>query len=496
VASARRNVPVVLALDVGTSSCRAGLYDAGGDRVPGSTARHTYRPETTANGGAVLDADTLFDHVCQAIDAVAAKAGDYEGVAAVAPTTFWHSLMGVDPKGRAVTPVYLWMDSRSRDAARALKQELDEAAIHARTGCMLHWTYWPAKLRWLKRTEPRLFDRVHRWISFGEYLALRVFGEAAESISMASGTGLLDQHTCEWDKDLLDALSVQREQLSPLIPLEKPFAEMRDEFVSRWPTLRRVPWIAAVGDGATSNVGAGCLSRERFALMVGTSGAMRALFQAERFTIPKGLWCYRLDGQRIVLGGALNDGGSLAGWMRRTLKIPALQEVQDDVDSLPPDGHGLTVLPFWGGERSPGWASGARGAIVGLSLHTRPAEILRAALEAIALRFGLLDEILREAVPEGKEVIATGGALYHSPAWVQIIADVLGRPVLASPEPEASSRGVALLALETLGLLPEPLDRLRPTVDRVHEPVPSHNRAYRAAAERQRRLYDLLVAQT
>jgi gluconokinase len=433
--------------------------------------------------------------VCHVVDKVAAKAGKHESLAAVAPTTFWHSLLGVDRDGQAITPVYLWMDSRSRKEAQALKEQLDEAAVHARTGCMLHSTYWPAKLRWLSQTEPRLFARVHRWISFAEYLALRVFGEPAASISMASGTGLLDQHTCEWDEELLDALSVKREQLSPITPLDRQSVEMQAEFADRWPTLRDVPWLAAVGDGATSNVGAGCANRERFALMVGTSGALRVLFGAKRFSIPQGLWCYRLDGRRILLGGALNDGGSLVGWLRRTLKLPPLKKLDEEVTSVAPGGHGLTVLPFWAGERSPGWTAGARGAIVGLRLNTRPAEILRAALEAIAFRFRLLDETLREAVPEGKEVIATGGALYHSPAWVQIIADVLGRPVLASAEPEASSRGAALVALETLGLLDEPLEALRPEAEHVFEPDTDHTETYRAAAERQRRLYDLLVAE-
>ena len=121
---------------------------------------------------------------------------------------------------------------------------------------------------------------------------------------------------------------------------------------------------------------------------------------------------------------------------------------------------------------------------------------MRAALEAVALRFGELDRLLLKAMPSPGEVVATGGALLHSPAWQQIVADVLGRPVHASTEPEASSRGAALLALETVGLLHEPLEALRPATRRHFEPVPEHTARYREAAERQRRLYDQLVVQT
>jgi len=175
------------------------------------------------------------------------------------------------------------------------------------------------------------------------------------------------------------------------------------------------------------------------------------------------------------------------------LRLPALRATEAELAAVEPDRHGLTILPFWGGERSTGWADDARGAIVGLRLHTRPVDILRACQEAVALRFGELDRILHQAMPGGREIVATGAALLHSPTWMQTLADVLDRPVLASAEAEASSRGACLVALETLGLLSTPLDNLRPATRRRFEPVPAHTQRYRAAAERQRHLYDGLV---
>ena len=229
--------------------------------------------------------------------------------------------------------------------------------------------------------------------------------------------------------------------------------------------------------------------------MIGTSGAERVVWSpAGPFEVPWGTWCYRIDERRLVLGGALNDGGSLFDWLRSTLRLPEVSVAEAAIAALEPDAHGLTVLPFWGGERSPGWADDARGAIVGLRLHTEPFEILRACMEAVALRFGEIDHMLSEAMPNAREVVATGGALLHSPTWMQILADVLERPVLASAEPQASGRGAALLALETLGLLDVPLEQWRPAVARRFEPVSEHSRLYRAAAERQRRLYDALVS--
>ncbi|MCA1644994.1 MAG: carbohydrate kinase, partial [Chloroflexi bacterium] len=374
-----------------------------------------------------------------------------------------------------------------------LRQRLDLRAVHARVGTVLHWSYWPAKLNWLRRTQPHLFTHVKRWISFGELVLERLTGETGVSVSMASGTGLLDIHRCMFDAELLSVVGIDLDQLADIKPLQHT-AAARPGTLKRWPALNGAPWLLALGDGASSNIGAGCTTPDHFAIMVGTSAAERVVWSPEgRFEVPWGTWCYRVDERRVVLGGALNDGGNLVSWLRAALRLPALATTEAEVAALEPDGHGLTVLPFWGGERSPGWADDARGAIVGLRLHTPPIAIQRACLEAVALRFGELDRILLQTMPASREIVATGGALLHSPAWMQILADVLDRTVLASAEREASSRGVSLLALETLGLLPRPLDDFRPATRRRFEPVPAHTRTYRAAAERQRHLYDALV---
>jgi gluconokinase len=476
----------VLALDVGTSSCRASLYDAQARPIAERAAHVAYTPRVTPEGGAELDPETLFTNVCATIDQ--ALSGSPPPIGAVAASTFWHSLLGVDGDGRPLTPVYLWLDARARGEVPRLRQQLDEAAIHARTGCVLHWTYWPARLTWLQRTAPDLARGVKRWVSFGEFLLRRLTGADGVSLSMASGTGLLDIHTCEWHPPLLELLGLDPSRLGPLAPLHGIGS------TDRWPVLQGVPWLPAVGDGACSNLGAGCTSPDRFALMIGTSGAERAIWSPSGdFEVPTGLWCYRVDDRRIVLGGALNDGGSLFDWLRGTLQLPDLASEEQSLASMQPDAHGLTVLPLWGGERNPGWADDARGAIVGLRLGTRPLDIVRACLEGVALRFAEIDRRLLAALPEARELIATGGALLHSPAWMHIIADVLGRPVLASAEGEASSRGAALLGLESIGALSTSIEALAPVTTRRFEPLAEYTRRYQAAAERQRRLYDALV---
>ena len=485
--------PLVLTLDIGTSSVRALLFDRLARPVQGVGGRREYEVRTTVDGGADLDPDAVLTALIETIDEALREASDEAvgGIAAVAACSLVPNVLAVDDVDRAVTPCYTWADTRSDPYAQQLRQRLDYPAYHARTGCMVHSSYTPAKVLWLAEAEPRLFDRPHRWLSIAEYVYLRLFGVAACSYSIASWSGLLDQRTMTWDETTLSLLPITADQLSPLVDVGDVLTGLRPEYARRWPALRDAVWLPGVGDGATSNIGSGCSTRQRVAVMIGTSGALRVVSDGEAPSAPDGLWLYRANKERFVLGGALSNGGNLLDWLLESLRLPEYEGAQQELASLPADGHGLTMLPFLAGERSPGWAGHATGAIVGLRLHTSPVDILQAGLEAVAFRFAAIYDLVRQSLPGATELIANGGALLNSPAWMRILADVLGLPLTASAEPEASSRGAALLALEVLGGR-EWFDV--PTALRErYEPDPARHARYAEARARQAALYDVLI---
>lgn len=489
----RAEPPLILALDAGTSSTRALLFDRRGRALAGVMAQVPYAPRTTPDGGAELDPRRLFAAVCRVLDGCLHRAGARaKEIRGVATSMFWHSLLGMNRDGTPLTPCYTWADMRSDDAARELREKLDERAVHARTGCPIHPTFFPARLRWLRAAHPETVKRVATWGGFWEYLALRLFGRAAASLSLASGTGFLDQARCAWDAELLEAAMTTEDRLFPLAAADAPLQGLRNAFARRWPPLAEVPWFPAVGDGACANIGSGCGSPERVALTLGTSGAMRIVTAAEPGTLPWGLWRYRVDRRRSVVGGALSEGGNVVAWCRETLRLPDARTTERKIAHLPAESHGLTVLPFFAGERSPGWSGRARAAIVGLSLDHRPAHILKAAMEAVAYRFALLYELLRGFAAEPHEIVASGGALVASPAWCQILSDVLGRPIRLSPQVEASSRGAALLGLEALGVITS-LSTQPTGGGRTFNPNPRRHEEYGEARTRQSRLYDQIV---
>ncbi|MBA3415456.1 MAG: carbohydrate kinase, partial [Chloroflexia bacterium] len=162
--------PLVLAIDLGTSSVRVLAVDALGRAVAGTEAQQRYAIDTSAEGAAETAAPPLFDLLVETIDGSLALLGPQAGeIVAVGFTSFWHGLLGLGADGDPATPVYYWGDTRSAPDAAALRRELDEAATLARTGCRFHSSYWPAKLRWLGRTQPARTAEVARWSGFAEY---------------------------------------------------------------------------------------------------------------------------------------------------------------------------------------------------------------------------------------------------------------------------------------------------------------------------------------
>ena len=420
----------IVALDVGSSSVKAVAFDGEGRAEPGD-AHLAYEGDDP-------------DELVEACRTVLRQVGEGDRLAV---SCFWHSLVALDRHGRPLTPVLTW---RRLEPTRP--PALEPRAYHRRTGCFLHPSFWPVKIARLRAEGVR----AARYLSFADYLLVRLTGELRTGISMASGTGLFDPNRLEWDDETLEALRVGRDSLPPVS--DEPVAGVR-------PPL---------GDGACANVGAGCVTRQRVAVTIGTSAAARVVYRADRVEPRDGLFLYRVDGSRVCEGGALSDGGNLHAWLRRT--VAAFDD--HALASRPPAGHGLVLLPFFGGERSLGWDADRRGSIHGLTFDTTPADLAQAAVEAVSYRLAAIVD----AIGGVEQVVATGGALLASPAWQQILADVLGIGVEVIDVAESSARGAALA---TLGVEPPP------AVERIVAPRPERHEVHVAARAEQERWMEI-----
>jgi gluconokinase len=482
--SQEQSSALILAIDIGTSSLRAALFDARGRRLMQTTAQEAYSLRVTPDGGAELSPQTLRRTFLQCLVRTlrtyrADRSLRLRPIIAVGTSCFWHSLLGTDENGRALTPIYTWADSRCREDAARLRANFSEQAIHARTGCMLRSSYWPAKLLWLRRTQSKVFAQVARWMSPAEWLQRELCGDAHCSYAMANGTGLFNFTTLRWDTALLKRCRISSGKLNPLS--EEPL-RISNRWARKFPELREVLWFPAIGDGAASNLGSGATKEGVAALNCGTSAAIRLVGHVKRVCVPFGLFAYRVDAKRLLIGGAVSNAGNLRAWCLHQLNLPTdPQKLERALAARPAPLHGLTVLPFWVSERAPTWPEDLHGTIVGLKNSSSALDILQATREAVFQRLAQIAELL----PIRKFVVS--GGIQKSPADLQRLADVLGRSLIVCSEPEASLRGAAVFALEKLGVVVPP-----PFTGRTVRPRLQFSRQYIVARKQQQQLEELL----
>lgn len=473
----------LLILDIGSSSVRALLFDERALLIPDAVIRRETPFEIREDGAAEVDANHLRRLVEACIDDLLAHPAA-NTISMVGMTTFVGNLLGVDANGNPLTPVYTYADTRCAGDTLGLIGELDAEAVHQRTGCLIHSAYHPAKLRWLRRTQPELWEKARCWVDFGAYLYQGWFSKAVPcSYSVASWSGLLNRKVLAWDGEWLQLLGVRADQLPPLADYDAMQTGLSDAYAQRWPALRNAPFALAIGDGAAANIGSGAVQPNTAALTVGTTAALRRVSLASLPSVPSGLWSYRIDAAHHLIGGAANEGGNIFRWVRDAIQLPDRAALEAALLKRPPDGHGLTFLPLLAGERSPGWKLNASGTIHGLRLSTDPIDIAQAALEGVALR---LAAIAAQFATPIQSAVASGGALEQSPAWVQMMADALALPITTLAEQELSARGIAILLLATNG---HALAGFPPKVGSMVQPRDIGITALKSARERQAALY-------
>ncbi len=478
-----------MSVDIGSSGIRGAVFDAEAGIADGSLFKRTNLLLTSRSAS---DPGDFVESVLEVLDEIAAwseQQGIYPKAASF--SCFWHSLVGIDRSLNTSTPLFDWSETRAAGAAALLGREIDEAAVHNRTGCHFHSSYWPAKLKWIADEFLEEFENSAYWLSFSDLLNLRLTGRIVTSVSMASGTGLFDLRNCEWDPEMVRVAGIRESQL-PEICQDSVSFFLRADLRERWPALRDTRFFPAIADGAANNVGSGCTDERSAVIMVGTSAAFRVVYEGNiPNSIPEGLFCYRLDSQRPVLGGALSDGGGLFKWLTEDLGLLVDPRVLKERAENTPGYHGLSMLPLVFGERSTGYHDEAKGSLIGLTRGSDTADIVLASLEGICFRLKEICE--RTEIGFSLErIVAAGGAIESSPVLAKLIADIIGKEIQLSKMSLASLSGAAIYGLEASGIA-TPLESVGRSGLRTISPDPDRHREYEKEFSKHRRFYDRMI---
>lgn len=489
---------LVLAIDIGTGSCRGALYTKDLHCLKSAAVEYpTHYPQPD---WAEQDPETLYEAVLKIVAEIVAAPRGTEKIAALTLDCSVHTLMGLGEDKTPLTSILTWEDSRARSLVGEWQRDGKGTELYFLTGCPLHPMYAPAKIAWWRRNQPDLFRRTAYYVTAKAFILHRLTGRLLEDQATVSGGGLLNVHQLDWEAEALQLAGIGREQLPPVAPPSEMIYGLGAEFCRRTGLDPATPVIIGSSDAAMSSLGSGTIRPEQMTVMIGTSGAVRRLVNKPVLDPQRRTFCYYLGNGQWYAGGAINNGGVVLRWFRDNFGARAATEAKERgvttyamlneyAATVGPGSEGLLFLPFLAGERAPNWNGNMRGIYFGVSLHHGQAAFIRAIMEGVSYRMYSVYNPLKELLGEPEQILTTGG-FSRSSLWLQILADVLGRELSVTGEPEGSILGAAAFAFHALGEWNsfQRLAAMNP-VQRVIRPQPEIHQFYDREFQRYARIY-------
>lgn len=436
----------VLGVDLGTQSLKVVFYDSAAHEMVASAASplEVFRG---VDGRAEQQAEWWLDALRAALRKVPSEIRD--SVQAIAVSGQQHGFVAVDDSGRVLAPVKLWCDTSTQ-------READEitAACGGRDKCIelsgnpVLTGYTAPKIRWLAGHHADLYRQMTRILLPHDYLNFFLTGVAAMECGDASGTALLDVRRRQWSTAMLRAVDSSRDLSECLPPLVAPgdvLGSVSEQAARDLGLPAGVPVAPGGGDNMMAAIGTGNVTPGRLTISLGTSGTLFA-YSDEPVVDDHGniaAFCDSTGGWLPLL--CTMNCTHATELIRRPLDVSTAQ-FDETIGAISPGSDGLTVLPFFDGERTPNLPD-ASGCMVGLNARNcSKGHLLRATVEGATygLRFGL-DELERLGL-DAREIVLTGGGA-KSLAWRQIVADICQLPVRLPDQDEGASFGAALQAL-------------------------------------------------
>jgi gluconokinase len=438
----------ILAVDIGTTSTKGLLVRPDGTVI--TSAHVPYVTNYPQTGYAEQDAATLLNAVKKVIHDCANKnTGLVKGVSF---SCAMHSLIAVDAKGKSVSPVILWGDTRSTVQAQRLRASKEGDLIYRATGTPIHPMSPLCKLMWMKENQVEVFHAASRFISIKEYVLFHLTGEWAIDYSLASASGLFDVHQLNWMPEALKQAGIDESKLSPCrspyysIPLLNPTIS------SELHLNANIPFVLGGSDGCLANLGSGVMEPGELSITIGTSGAAR--LTSKKFCSDKQqrIFNYRLDEEYFITGGATNNGSVLLKWFSDQILIETLTPVEmlDRAMKVEAGAEGLLFLPYILGERAPFYNPDARGVFFGMAHHHTCEHMLRALVEGICFEIRTIASAIEESADKKVDQVVASGGFSRSDSWVQLMADILGKEVSVNDPNDASAMGAAMMGFKSL----------------------------------------------
>jgi glycerol kinase len=452
----------LIAIDQGTTSTRAIVFDAA--LAPLAVAQQELAQHFPSDGWVEHDPEEIWTSVVATVRAAMAKANvAAANVAAIGITNQRETTLIWDrATAKPIHNAIVWQDRRTADVCAALHDAGHEPGITQKTGLLLDPYFSATKIAWLlDRVAGARDAALAGRLAFGTvdtFLLWRLTGGRvhATDATNAARTLLLDIHTATWDADLLELFRVPRSLLPEVRDCAADFGTT-DLFGG---TIRI---LGVAGDQQAATVGQGCFAPGMMKSTYGT-GCFALLNTGTQMVTSRNRLlttiAYQLDGRRtFALEGAIFIAGAAVQWLRDGLKVIRSADESGSLAAAADPGEQVFLVPAFVGLGAPWWDAQARGAIFGLTRKSGPAELARAALEAVGYQTRDLIDAMRADWPAGSDtVLRVDGGMTASDFAMQFLADILDAPVDRPAVQETTALGAAYLAGLAAGVCPQPDD--------------------------------------
>ncbi len=471
-----------IGIDIGTTSTKAVLFDESGRViVHHSIGYEMLHPEPEFSE---QNPDEIFQAVCDCLNTTKSHSESKNLV--ISFSSAMHSLMAVDEAGKPLTNLIIWADNRAKKISNELKTSELGKEIYHRTGIPIHPYSVFTKLLWFKKHLPEIFNHAHKFIGIKEYVWFKLFGEYKMDISLASGTGMMNIRTMDWDAIALKTIEIKVNQLPKIV--ETTYSIKNEGYQLPTISIAAANWTIGGGDGPLANLGTGAMRAGTMAFTMGTSGAVRICSETSYTDLEMRTFNFVLSKNEHIIGGATNNGAVVMQWLKeQILKTDeSTDKLLKSAENIPAGADGLQFLPYILGERAPVWNADARGIFFGMGINHNQTHLVRAVMEGIVLNLYVVGKALMEK--QNIHQISASGGFAKSDLWLQMVADIFQKPVFISETIEGSAWGAVLIAKRALNEQIEQNDN----ISKIYQPNAANKAIYEKKFEQFVRLYDKL----
>ncbi|MGI9135148.1 MAG: FGGY-family carbohydrate kinase [Rhodoferax sp.] len=487
----------IITVDVGTTSVRAGLFDAQAQLL--HLAQQDNLPHYFDDGRVEQDPLACRAAVYAVLKACADAARQRQlRPACVAMAAQRSSLIAVDRQGQALHPAIMWQDRRT--AGLAQQMAAHNSLVYGKTGLPISPVFSALKMHWLRQQLPDLWQRTHKLLGIQDWIVHGLTGAYLTDQSFASRTNLFNLQSRQWDADLLDLFGVERHLLCDIVPPGSIVGGLLAPAAAALGLQAGLPLVSAGGDQQCAALGLGLFTAQRAITNTGTGSYLIGHADRPLLDPAMGLACNAsaLPGAYIV-EAALLTSGAIYRWFQTTLGAQGegFEALNAEAAQVAPGCNGLLLLPHFKGAGAPDWDPQAKGVFFNLSLDSTRGHMARAILEGIAFEMKANLERI-ESLCGPVSSLSVSGGLTRSDLFNQIQADVLERPVTRFARAEATSAGAWMAGAVATGNATgyaQAFAQLSAHSAPLHYPSnPAHHAVYQRCRHQSRALYQALAA--